>query len=505
VSTLDNLGNIIDNITSSDANAYVSVSESSGTTFKKPSRNGEGLWFNEFSVFRMGANTTFKPLNNGTAWTMYISFKYFSQAQATTLRKIISTNGTATTNSSNVGIFIANLNSSADPHTVRVSITNSAGGTTGPVDVPCADNTLIDGEYNEIKIVFTGSALTVYIRNSANPTFTQAGQDNTGSGLSSANTTSEMVFGVNSTGFTGYLKHVITWYRALTVGEVADVEQWLSDETAQQITPTAVQVHLWAGQSNALPGSGTNNATLGATYPELIPAVPNAFVYSPIQSSSAFTNKVNYWSQVAYDKVTDATHHNWTLRLAYLQSQDGQNPYFIGCGRGSTGLLDKTGSIDWYADGGVFTNGDMFPNFKTIITDGINELLHVMRKTPVIASFGWYQGENDTSDPLAVSPAYRQALENVYKSLITHITGLGYSTANMDAYLFHPIYSGIRIDDVLADQDYVMANFKTDWPLYPIGRMMAIETSTFTYNGDNHVNNIGATQAGIAAFNFLNP
>jgi hypothetical protein len=240
-------------------------------------------------------------------------------------------------------------------------------------------------------------------------------------------------------------------------------------------------------------------------FPELVGPISNAYCFIPYASASAFANHVNYWQQIKYNNiVTGGTGINWTLRMAYLMSQDGQAPYIIMAGRAATGLLDKpTGSVDWYADG-TPTNGDMFPNFKLQIADGLNEMIHVLRKTPVIKSCGQYQGENDTSDPNATSPAYQLAEERFIKSLITYLNGLGYDTSEMDYYLFHPINSGIKAADVIGDQAYVMANFKTDFPSYSIGNMMAISTTTFEFAA-NHVTNNGASQAGTAAFNFLNP
>jgi hypothetical protein len=501
-SSIDNIGRIIDSYTTKDANAYVTVPESAGSLFKKPSYNGEGCYFNSLSAIRVGTLSSFNKLHNGNAWEMYFSFKYFAQTQATTLQNILSTAG-SNANNSGLGLKISNLNSATNPHTLRVSIFNNAGGATGPADITCSNNSLVNNEYNEVRIVMTGTVLTVYIRNSANPTFTQIGTDASIAGLSSSDAEGTMGIGVDpAAGFRGYLKQIIFWYRNLTVDETTSIQSWLATRTADVITPETVSLHLTWGQSNEDPGSGTDNSTLAATYPELA-GLQNAYVYRAL--NSAYTNKQNYWSQLEMSKTTaDSAHHNWVLRLGYAMGQAGTTAYFAGAGRGSTGLLDKVASIDWYADGGSVTTGDMFPNWKTLVTDAIEELIHVMRKTPVIYSIGQFQGENDTSDALAVSPAYRLALENWIKSAITFLNGLGYSTTNMHYYLFRTINSGINGPDVRADQLYVMNNFKTDFPAYDIQGLTLISTDGFTYSS-NHVTNVGMSQAGQAAADLLIP
>lgn len=505
-SSVDNLGRIVDSLTTKDSNAYVTTAESSGSVFKKPSYNGEGLYFNSNGAFRISnagaVIPAFNNFHNGTAWTMYLSFKYFSQAQSTTGRNIIDTSGSTITNT-RIGFRIDNLNSAADPHTIRVKIFNGTGGTPGIFDVQGTDNCLVDGEYNEIKIVFTGTVLTVSVRNSSNPTFTVVGTDATGSGLVATDSTTTMCVGVEGFGFTGYLKHIIAWYRLLTTEEQTEREAWLATETADVIIPTAVPVYLDWGQSNDDPGTGTDNTTLSGTFPELAVPIPGAFTYRALNSS--YTNKTNYWSEVEMSKMTStSTKHNWILRLAYEMVQAGKTPYFIGAGRGSTGLLDKVASVDWYADGGSVTTGDMFPNWKTIVTDGLAELIHVLRKTPVIYGIGQFQGENDCADAAAVTPAYRLALENWIKSAITFLNGLGYDTSNMHYYLFRTINSGVSAADVRADQAYVMSNFITDFPAYDIQGLTLIDTDAFDYDA-NHVTNTGQSEAGDAAAAILIP
>lgn len=504
-SSLDNLGFVIDELTTKDANERVTTAESSGQQSKKPTVNGEGIYFNAVSAFRLGAVDTFKSFHTGTAWTMYLSFFYIPQAEATTFRSILSTNGSSSTNSSpSVGIKVGIINSSTTNHSLRVAIFNATGGATGPFDVTCTANTLVQNAYNEFKIVFTGSALTVYVRNANNTTFTQVGTDSSGSGLSSANQNANMVFGVAGaagTGFTGYLKHVVAWHRNLTGQESTDMESWLATETADVVAEAEVPVYLWWGQSNADPGSSTDNSTLAADQPELA-GLLNGYCYSAY--GSVYTNDQNYWNQLEASRCNStSTKHNFILRLGrQINADKGYPAYFIGAGLGSTQLIDRVGGVDWYADGGVATVGDMFPNWKLIVTSGLLELKHVMRKRAKIRGILQWQGENDAA--LADASTYRAALENWIQSAITFINGLGYSTADTHYICFRIVSSGPQSDVVRTAQSNVMTNFTTDFPAVDIDGLTLIDTDSFDYL-TNHVTNDGMSQAGQAAADVLIP
>lgn len=503
---LDNLGRVVESLKTKDKNSYYTTAESAAFIFKDPSYNGEAIYFNSICALRILSQTgglvrEMNNFHNGSPWTTYLTFKYFSQSQSTTGRNIVSTAGATITNSS-IGMRIDNLNSVADPHTIRVKIFNGTGGTPGIYDVQGPDNCLVDGEYNELKIVFTGAVLSVYLRNSANPRFTLIGTDAVGSGLVTTDSTSTYCVGVEGFGFSGYIKQIITWWRVLTPDEETIVETFLASDTANVIIPEPVDVHFGWGQSNDDPGSGTVNSTMPTDFPELT-GLQNGFIYSALNSN--YDNKVNYWNQMIMDRnVSSPNTHNWMLRMCHEFADVGHPIYLINAGRGATGLLDQVASVDWYADGGSATVGDMYPNWKLMVAAGLEELVHVLRKTPVLKSIGQFQGENDTSDPLATSPAYRLALENWIKSALTYLGSLGYSTANIHYYLFRTINSGINGPDVRADQAYVMANFKADFPAYSIADLHLIDTDGFDYAG-NHVTNLGASQAGQAAADLLIP
>lgn len=481
VSSVDNLGNIVDVLTTRDANAYASVPESSGALFKKPTFNGEGLYFNALGIFRLGTVSSFNRFHNGNAWTMYLSWYYIPQTESATPRHILSTNGTPTTNTQR-GIKISNLNSAINPHTMKVSMYNGTGGVSGPFDVTCSNNSLVQNQYNEIKIVFTGSALTVYIRNSSNPIFTQIGTDASGSGLSSSDAASTMAIGVEgTTGFSGYLKHIIGWYRNLTIDETNDIESWLAEQTSQVITPTHVNVYFWWGQSNAW-GIALNSEANVA-----IQGRVGSYIFYP--PNLVYTNKQDYWAELELGVTSNPqilTQHGYHMRFGQRMAANGTPCYLIGQGRGSTQLIDAAASVDWHATT-PWSVGDQYPIFRDNVTaDGLEKLLHVMRKIPVLRGCFKLQGENDAS--LADASAYATTLDNFIKAFIDDLITKGYDTSKIRWMDMQVISAGPQesvVNAAIADVD----NFLIREPTYStkIKSTTHIDGRIYDAN-DNHYN-----------------
>jgi hypothetical protein len=420
-------GRIINQITTSDANAYTSTALNSGGLQYKPSYNGEGHFLNNQTGYTLGSVSSFNTLHNGTPFQIYLTIKQLPIADATTQWTIVKTIPTTTTNSAR-GIFIAYRNSTSAGFlkTVRVAIMSGTGGASGPFDINCSNNSIVDNEYNNLKVVFTGSALRVYVKNSANPTYTLIGSDLTGSGLSASDAGAVMTVGGAANAWAGYLKQFIVYNRNLNVGDEIDAESWIATETLNQVTLANVNVYFAWGQSNTvgnesednLPGDVTGN--LGGH-----------IFYAPGYNDGGHQG---YWDQYYVGATTDPSNAGKSSayqRFIKEMAAAGANPYLIIRGVGST-ILIPNGTGSWSSLSPINSN-DLYPLYTDqFATDALYELIHVYRKTPVIRGLIKMQGETDAAlNVTNTFSKYHFEYEQWCLNFTDYLNGKGYSTALM--------------------------------------------------------------------------
>lgn len=421
-------GRLIDQVTSSDAAALTSTAVNSGVLQYKPSFNGEGHFFNGHNGYTFGSASTFNTLHNGTAFEMYIVIKQLPIANSTTSWSLLRTASGTANASRGIGLWYLNNSSSGAIKTVRFEILNQAGGS-APFDVTCSSNTIIDNEYNILKIVFTGSALSIYVKNSANPTYTLKGSDNTGSGLSASDAAGAMaICGAATTNWRGYLKQSIIYYRNLNGSDESAAEDWIDDEVLNVVTPQTVNLWFAWGQSN-LEGTATT------TIPSALNGNLGAHVfYAPNNSN---TGGQGYWDQFVYGITTNpatGTPNDWGSFPRFIKeisSYSATPTYLIWRGIGST-ILIPNGILSWSS---VTTTGtsDLYPLYKDGFTvDGLDELVHIMRKTPVIRGLIKMQGETDAANNVTnCFMKYHDEWEAWCLNWTDWVNTLGYSTAKM--------------------------------------------------------------------------
>ena len=400
-STVDFQGRIIDVLTTADANARTSTSLSSGNIRFKPSWNGEAIYMNNQTGLTIGSASTLKYYHGGGAFTIYTIIKPLDVASSSTQQYIWRTGTNSATNASQIGInlFYRNLTGTA-VKTCRLAIFNAGGGSTGPFDVTCSDNSLVVNEYNIIKAVFTGTALTVYVYNSnTGGVFVQKGTDATGSGLSSSDATQGFRLGDISSAFQGYFKNTLLFPRVLNGTETTNLETYLIAEMANQVTVTDANVYFHFGQSN----------TWGQdVYASLPPDIQvgndlGGHIFWPTTGTPA--NKIGYWDKVIMGSTTNPGASQFGPLIRYMKtlSAQGADPWLIIKGVGSTIMIPNGSTSSWTS---IFASqintNDLYPTYidQNVLT-GLEELIHVYRKNPIPRGLIKTQGESDGSTNVA--------------------------------------------------------------------------------------------------------
>jgi len=429
-------GRIVDTVTSRDANAYIST-PLSGVVYRKPSWNGEGFFFNQYSAFTVGTNATFSALHKNNVYTLYYQWKQLPVAQQATAYPIFTTNGITATNA-NVGVRFSLLNSATSPNTLQYIIFTGTGGTP-PFTLVCASNavdvadSLGQGGINTVKLDFTGTVLTISIKNASHPTYTQIGTlTNLSPALSAANSFAPLQFGSDGSvsGDQEYKRHVIFFFRSVSGADNTSIQNYLSDQESTVITPVSVKVLLGAHlQSNGW-GQGENSEAASVLQP---PNLLGFFLFKPYGGEVSYNNAEPYWGQTEirlHGRPPGlATQHGWWARFGYNMAQSGYPLYMIPVCRSSTPLKKSFTNNNWSAQ----TPYDGFSYFNTTwkqgIRDGLYELIHVQRKIPQLRMWLAWQGESDQGTTSRADYLFEQEL--LLNTGLDYITGLGYDVSKV--------------------------------------------------------------------------
>lgn len=428
----------VDQLTSRDASAYTSTAINSGALYRKPSWNGEGYVFNAYQGFDIGTTSSFKKLHGSAAYTFYYQWTQLPTTAQTNSFPIFETNGTTFTNSG-IGAKLVYVNSGTTASTVRYAIYNGAGGTV-PFDVTCAassvavSNSSGVGGMNTLKVTFTGTVLTIYIKNSIHPTYTSIGTQTVGSpALSSSNSANAMRVGYDGllTSNLDYKKHLCVFFSTVSGGNTTSLETYFTAQESVVTTPTTVPVFLGANHQSNGEGVGVNtDAASDIKYPALL----GSYRYRAYASEVAYQNAEPYWGQLelqqhAKSGVPPVTTHGWYARLGFNMNADGHPIYMVFPCRSSTPIAKSTVSWNWSAT----TPFDQFSYFdntwKQGVSDGLYELVHCMRKLPELRVLYSYQGESDSG--VATQLSYRDEQEALINAMLAYLTGIGYDISKI--------------------------------------------------------------------------
>lgn len=454
-------------VTTKDSNAFTGTSLNSAT-YTHPAYNGEGVYMNGKVGWSFGTTSDWKDYHNGNAWTAYVTFKHLSNPTSATPIAFLRTSTTSLTTNSQTGLLISYYHPSGSVNSFKISICNNAGGT-APFEIIGSANDLVVDNYYTLKIVFTGSSLTAWLKQ-AGGSYTQIGQDNSGSGLSSSNSNSSLNFG-GSTSWRGYLKHIIFYKRELQSSETTALESFLDDEMADVVTPTDVNVYLWWGQSNC--GSASNDGIAA----ELNGKVGAHTFFLP--SSASDMNKVGHWCEmelgVNQNSGNSLTLHGFQMRFGYEMNQSAPT-YLLGrwvgatrlippgdCSAGSWSALSPCSDTDYYPywmDGGTAGNA-------AVVMDGLEEIVHVKRKNPVIRGLIKSQGETDQLNSSTTQAAYFNESDAFITTTLSKLSAAGYGISKIRVAIIRTQPRNSPYGDYVRDADVdVVTHLGTNHPEY---------------------------------------
>jgi hypothetical protein len=394
---------------------------------------------------------------------------------------------------------------------MQIFISNGSGGTAQFL-VNGSANAIIDNEYHVMKMVFTGSALSVYVKAESQSNFTLIGSDSTGS-TTTSNATNVLNFGTNGTAWKGYMKHVLV-FPALSSADEAKMDNWATNEMFKQITEEDINVYLSGPAQSNYWGRGAN----ASIAPELNGAVGGYTYYIVSNSNYTSANRgLPYWSKLAVGVNSNPdfggeTVHGFNNRFGYEMKQlNGKDVAILGYGVSGIRLAQTTSVVDW----NVLSSetGDLYPRWRDFHTVwGFEDIKHVLRKNPVIRGLVCMQGEQDASLS-GGGTTYRDDLENWIKTAVDRLITLGYDTTKMRVYIYriNDKFSGFDSTALAnvrtAQVDVAQQNSPVNFSTYIPSKFKALtwsDTDSKAMNGDNlHYSASGLDSMGIDLFNYF--
>lgn len=508
LSTSDNLATIVDTITTKGASMMVSVPYSSGAVINKLRYNGEGLYNIGKYGFTLGSTSDFNYLHNSGGFNLYLVFKQLPLVDASNPYPILRTSTGAT--QAGISISYYNRSATSNQKTLNIFISNGSGGTAQFL-INCTANCIEDNKYHVLKLKFTGTALTAFVKKEGG-NFVNVGSDATGV-TSSGNSANPLLFGTTGVGWKGYFKHLLTFNRQLNAIEESQMDDWATVEMSKQVIETPLKIYLSANAQSNFWGRGLNSAIAS----ELNGAV-GGLVYYPVNNSNYNSASVGlpYWAKLQVGVTSNPdfgeTVHGFANRFGYEMKQfSGEDVAILGYAVSSTRLATTAGQADWNVNS--VETGDLFPKWRDFFLPyALDDMKHVMRRTPDFRGLFPLQGEADASY-VGGGVTYQMNQEAEIKAMIDRINALGYSTAKMRVMIIriansYGSYDAIALNNVRTGQVNVGTQSNgVDFSGYISANKMKsitwISTDGKALNGDNlHYSAAGVDSIGMDLKNY---
>lgn len=486
---------------SSDPNAYPSTLIVPGGLRVTPKYNGEGVFNNGARGCSFGTASDWTAYSNGSAWTAYYLFKQIPQSTSVTPKLLWRTQGISFTTASQIGFGIHYLHT-ATANTFRIDLWNGSGP---QYQIVGTTNAIQDDAYNILKVTFTGSSLTAWVKQFGG-SFVQIGQDNVGGVLSGSNPTSTLTWGAAVNSQVAYLKHYMMFKRLLTPTEETDIESFLDDESDNVIVPDSASTYFYSGQSQN--GTGLNPPAIDL---QIRTDAKHYFLHYPNENQATY--QTGMWGNLEYgvnhNNLNMATTHGYQLRFG-KEISDLTDTYIIGRWVGSTALIPQPSGGSWSALSPINTV-DLYPYWMNgagfggqggqstgaVVLDALKEMIHVERKIPVIRGDIWCQGEADAGKSATTRADYLRELKGRHSTTTSILWAAGYDTSKMHTVIIK-IVDGILPSGSLvqaADDDFVNS--------YPANRHMVTTTGLPLLGG--HLTAVGQDSVGWRVFRAFKP
>jgi hypothetical protein len=372
VSTVDNngtrqRGNIINSATATTGQALATA----GTLGSKPIYNGEGWFFGDGAEMITGTSADYNFIHTGSDFDIWATVFICPTATSTYNRVILCNNGFSNTDK---GILFRASNSGTNRLEFRVG-----NGTAAFISLNGANNLTVNTT-NIIRVTRSGSTATMFVNGTQVATQTISLSPGVGNAIGVMNVCQSLAASANF-----YLKDIVVFNRTLTTSEAIS----MNSRRFQSITPSPINVYLFAGDSNAA-GRGVNASIAG----DLIGNISGTFAeLFPSYNYTSWAGKLLLGTNQTIPTENPSTQHGAEMRFGKSMGAVQDN-FIIKYGVGSNTVFQRNDG--GFADFNTSTAISSYNRFTTaVIPQALYDLVHSYRRIPVFRGFIWIEGAND--------------------------------------------------------------------------------------------------------------
>lgn len=385
--SIDNITRLISVVTGK-VGATNGVSPAGGALLRRPSWNGEGIYYNTQSVLEQSsAKSFFVPFHNGTQFTIYVVWKQLAVTNTYLGPIYDSINGSSA--NKGISLFVDNRSSVSRTMTLYAIV---ASGVAAPVNLASSNNAVVVG-WNWAKVTYNGTNVVITTNG------TQVASAAPGAAFGVGDATNLLHFGNlftvgTSTGLKGYYKHLYMQNSFMSAPDQTTLDAWAAAMCLENLIVEDANVYLRIGQSNQA-GRGLNSGIAG----DLTGAVgARIMVVSPTPptqtNGSGVVGSDSYWEQLelarnqTFESV--ATVHGMEMRFGKDMWALNESCWIVKMGVGGTPIFSTVTYNDWNV-----STAQLYTLYLGLTGTALDELTHVFRKNPVVRGLSIMQGETD--------------------------------------------------------------------------------------------------------------
>lgn len=512
VGAIDNIGRITTQVTTKVLSSFI---QKNANLLQRPSWNGEGEFFNtQSAMLQAGTTAVYTRFSNGGQFTMYFVWKQLAvpDTHFGPIMDAINASSAAT----GLGLYIDHRIASSRVNKLYLIIAKGVSGQ-APINLLSSDNAIVQDAWNAAKITYDGTTVRVYTSASGGA-FTEVASAAPAFSFSASNPANLLTFGNlftvgSSTGMRGYLKHCYFEDSFMSAPDRANLDAWAQAMCLENIEVTSANIYLEVGQSNCA-GRGLNSeidsdltGRVGAMimWPRPTPATSTP--------GSGTVTSDSYWQElelgVSQTFESIATQHGMEMRFGYDMFEHNENCWIIKYGVGGTPIFEQATYNNWNV-----TTPTLFTQFYNLIVNGLDEVQHVFRKTPVIRGLSVMQGETDAltgATFVGAGAAYKGNWTTFINTLIDNIQTYGYSITKMRIFFWQIsdvggfAYDATNFPLIKAAQVDLGTNYLTDNPSRTanIKGVITRTTDDIDFEDTQHYSAAGQDMRGVLEFDYF--
>lgn len=425
--TIDNLGRIITGVTGKAGSSATQTA--SALLINRPSFNEEGIYFNTQGALIWGNTTSFNTFHSDTNWSVFaVWYQLPMGTAAADFRPIFTSNAGASANTG-IGLFVDNRTSVSRTYVLNYVVTKGVVGQV-PINHLSANNAVVPNAWNWCELKFDGTTFTMNV-NGTTTTSVPAIAFAVGN-ASNAVSVGHLPALTSLAGQNMYLAHIYMINSHVTGATETLLQQWAAG-VGVSITPEPANVYWMWWQSN-MAGRGLNteiapelNGAVGARIMVVKPTPPTQTDGSGMVDSESYWEELELGLNQTFENV--ATQHGMEMRFGYEMWRHNKNCWLIKMGVGGTPVVATGTYNDWNV-----SSAQLYTQYRSLIINGLTELVHVFRKTPVIRGMITMGGETDAIITGA-GTLFKGNLTTTINTLIDTVVAAGFTINKMRLYL----------------------------------------------------------------------